>query len=229
MKFKFPIEAKALLTSLLDNIDKQDRAKLIIQHSAAPEEVKSAFYDALETEGEDSMKLADALKVEGMSEYLQSVKDEVSKSFEDKITLLDTQITDFKAKVEAQDVQIVDLTEKAKVAEDAKTAEKTMLIDQIADLSLALRDESIDLEKVDSSIEELKTSLKDTKVEDLKAKYSELRDTLAKTFTNVPGEPIGDPTDKDDPTKQTKVEPIVIHTLDDMASAMFHSKNSDDK
>jgi len=209
MKFKLPKDAQIILDGLLDNPHARKRALLIIEKSDVSDEVKDAFREAIKSIGEPKMpdNLKDALQVEGMKEYIDSVVAEKTAELQRKVDELQTSLDDANQNVQQLKADNEELKKAQGTKSDLEAEVKTMLVDQIADLALALRKSEINLEAVEDSLKAYKESLSEKETDELRKLHDELRAELHAAFQNEPSETVDKDVQTKDGAKQTTEDP----------------------
>jgi len=191
MKFKLPKDALLILDGLLDNPHARNRALLIIDKSDASDDVKNAFREAIKSIGEPKMQnLKDALQVEGMKEYIDSVVSEKTQELQAKIDKLQQALDDANQNVQKLSDEKTELEKVKNDANELQQKMRSLLVDQIADLALALRKPEINLEAIEDSLKAYKESLADKEEKELQKLYDSLRAELHSTFTKEPSETV---------------------------------------
>jgi len=196
--------------------EKIERIRLLVtSNSTVSQELKDAFIaridetvapkDNAEEEVEEQEAPADlsaALSVEGMEDYLSSIKKEAYKQGYEEGALATT--LSIEKPVNAEDNASEE--DEPKDSEEPKEENsnediKEVLIDSVIKLSTALRKSEINLEDVDGSQAEYKKGLNEMKMEDLKQVYSDLSKDMIDAFSNTPSESLeGDSLVEDQPT-----------------------------
>jgi|APSaa5957512535_1039671.scaffolds.fasta_scaffold00360_15 hypothetical protein len=221
--------------------EKVERIKLLIENnSKISDDVKQAFLEAIKTllqkaeegnDAEDAAKnnedtdknspadLVEALKIDGMDSYMESVKDE---SFKDgyktgyeeasvAVSLDDSSKSEEKdselaaseqedtnketnADTDGEEQNTKDEEQSKKEIEEVKN----ILIDSIVHSVTALRKSEIDLENIESSKDAYKASLADKNIDELRDLYKELDKDMLDAFVNVPSEALNKETISED-------------------------------
>ncbi|MGD9697436.1 hypothetical protein [Acinetobacter sp.] len=198
MKFTLPTDAVQLLMGIADTEQSRTRALLLIKNSNVSDDVRDAFTNALQKTGESNMKLIEALKVEGMDDYIDSKVNESLSPVQAELDGSKKQLEDANANIQKLETENKELKAN-QTAQDAFVEEKkNMLIDQISNLALALRKSEINLESVEDSLRIYKEKLAVT--DDLKSVYDSLHAELLATFAHTPTVPVTSDTQQVDPT-----------------------------
>lgn len=184
-QMKVPDQLKIFLKDAMGSKHSRKRALLLIEKNPdISDDDKQVLRDIIKDKARtDSVptNLSDALKVEGVDEYIASMVEEA----------VEEETKELSDKLKASEAQITKLEE---------GLPKEVLIDSIIGLSLALRDDTINLEKVDESIKKLRDELKDKSITDLKTRFDELSSTMGEKFKIKPTEKV----DREDLVKDDK-------------------------
>ena len=177
---KIDEKSKDLLKDVLAEASdgKKERIGLLIDKADVDDEVKAEFkslVDEAASEKEVPKDILDALKVEGMDDYIKSLMDET--------------------KEEA-------INEVNKETEEKESDVQEMLIDSIVSNSVALCKKEINMEDIDGSKEELTKSLGDKSHDELKELSKELHKEVQDALSNRPEETLDSETISDDPQSE---------------------------
>ena len=178
---KIDDKSKALLQDLLKEASegKKERIGLLIDKADVDEDTKENFKTLLDeaapSEEAPNKDILDALKVDGMDDYIKSLMDET--------------------KEEATN-------EANKEKDEANEAVKSILIDSIVSNSVALCKKEINMEDIDGSKEELTKSLGDKSHDELKELSKELHKEVQDALSNRPEETLDSETVSDDPQSE---------------------------
>jgi uncharacterized small protein (DUF1192 family) len=204
MKFQLPKDVQQVLSGLIDSKEARKRALLIIDKLDIEDDVKEAYRAAIELQENPKMTqtIKDALRVEGMSEYIDSLIAEKTQPLADEIEALKAQLADKDAKISEAEAALASVKDELEAAKKAEDVQKAIYVDAIADMALALRKSEIDLTAVDDSLKAYKEGLQDKTAEELKALFDEMSKELHSTFQGEPTDKVEDPVNRKDPTKQ---------------------------
>ena len=178
---KIDDKSKALLQDVLKEASegKKERIGLLIDKADVAEDVKENFKTLLDeaapSKEAPNKDILDALKVDGMDDYIKSLMEET--------------------KEEATN-------EANKEKEEANDAVKGILIDSIVSNSVALCKKEINMEDIDGSKEELTKSLGDKSHDELKELSKELHKEVQDALSNRPEETLDSETVSEDPKSE---------------------------
>tara|TARA_B100000131_G_C18054295_1_gene587730 strand:+ start:523 stop:1113 length:591 start_codon:yes stop_codon:yes gene_type:complete len=178
---KIDDKSKALLQDVLKEASegKKERIGLLIDKADVAEDIKENFKTLLDeaapSKEAPNKDILDALKVDGMDDYIKSLMEET--------------------KEEATN-------EANKEKEEANDAVKGILIDSIVSNSVALCKKEINMEDIDGSKEELTKSLGDKSHDELKELSKELHKEVQDALSNRPEETLDSETVSEDPKSE---------------------------
>ena len=183
---KIDDKSKELLKDVLKEASegKKERIGLLIDKADVDEDVKENFQALLDEAAPEKEKVSkdilDALKVDGMDDYIKSLMDET--------------------RSEA-------INESNKEKEESNDEAKNILVDSIVSNSVSLCEKEINMEDIDGSKEEYKKSLSDKSLDELKELSKELHKKVQDALSNQPEETLDSETDSDDPNSEEKDRP----------------------
>jgi len=177
-------KSKNLLKDVLAEASdgKKERIGLLIDKADVDDEVKTEFkslVDEAVSEKDIPKDILDALKVDGMEDYIKSLMDET--------------------KAEA-------INEVNKETEEKESDVQETLIDSIVSNSVALCKKEINMEDIDGSKEELSKSLKEKNTDELKELSKELHKEVQDALSNKPEETLDSETVSEDPQENEEKE-----------------------
>lgn len=183
---KIDDKSKELLKDVLKEASegKKERIGLLIDKADVDEDVKENFQALLDEAAPEKEKVSkdilDALKVDGMDDYIKSLMDET--------------------RSEA-------INESNKEKEESNDEAKNILVDSIVSNSVSLCEKEINMEDIDGSKEEYKKSLSDKSLDELKELSKELHKKVQDALSNQPEETLDSETVSDDPNSEEKDRP----------------------
>ena len=183
---KIDDKSKELLKDVLKEASegKKERIGLLIDKADVDEDVKENFQALLDEAAPEKEKVSkdilDALKVDGMDDYIKSLMDET--------------------RSEA-------INESNKEKEESNDEAKNILVDSIVSNSVSLCEKEINMEDIDGSKEEYKKSLSEKSLDELKELSKELHKKVQDALSNQPEETLDSETVSDDPNSEEKDRP----------------------
>ena len=174
---KIDEKSKDLLKDVLAQASdgRKERIGLLIDNADVSDDVKAEFkslVDEAASKKDIPKDILDALKVEGMDDYIKSLMDET--------------------KQEA-------INETNKETEEKNSDIQEVLIDSIVSNSVALCKKEINMEDIDGSKDELKKSLSEKNNDELKELSKELHKEVQDALSNQPTEKLDSETISEDP------------------------------
>ena len=180
-------KSKELLGEIIkeSSPSKLERMKLVIEKSDVDEDVKNELSDLIENTSQPSEEdtdtpasLVDALKAEGMREYLCSLVEEAKKD------------------------AIKEMEDNADTKSDDDNSDdiKALLVDSVISNTTALCLSEINLEDIEGSQEEYKVQLNEKTIDELKELSKNLHKQVADALSNSPSEPLKEEGIKEDGT-----------------------------
>ena len=174
---KIDEKSKDLLKDVLAQASdgRKERIGLLIDNADVSDDVKAEFkslVDEAASKKDIPKDILDALKVEGMDDYIKSLMDET--------------------KQEA-------INETNKETEEKNSDIQEVLIDSIVSNSVALFKKEINMEDIDGSKDELKKSLSEKNNDELKELSKELHKEVQDALSNQPTEKLDSETISEDP------------------------------
>tara|TARA_B100000131_G_scaffold191749_1_gene184319 strand:- start:739 stop:1326 length:588 start_codon:yes stop_codon:yes gene_type:complete len=181
---KIDDKSKDLLKDMLSEASdgKKERIGLLIDKADVSDEVKAEFkslVDEAASEVEVPKDILDALKVDGMDDYIKSLMDETKKEAIDSVN---------------------------KETEEKDSDIQEVLIDSIVSNSVALCKKEINMEDIDGSKDELKKSLSEKSSDELKELSKELHKEVQDALSNKPEETLDSETVSEDPQEKKEEE-----------------------
>ena len=183
---KIDDKSKELLKDVLKEASegKKERIGLLIDKADVDEDTKENFQALLDEAAPEKEKVSkdilDALKVDGMDDYIKSLMDET--------------------RSEA-------INESNKEKEESNDEAKNILVDSIVSNSVSLCEKEINMEDIDGSKEEYKKSLSEKSLDELKELSKELHKKVQDALSNQPEETLDSETVSDDPNSEEKDRP----------------------
>ena len=183
---KIDDKSKELLKDVLKEASegKKERIGLLIDKADVDEDTKENFQALLDEAAPEKEKVSkdilDALKVDGMDDYIKSLMDET--------------------RSEA-------INESNKEKEESNDEAKDILVDSIVSNSVSLCEKEINMEDIDGSKEEYKKSLSEKSLDELKELSKELHKKVQDALSNQPEETLDSETVSDDPNSEEKDRP----------------------
>lgn len=200
-KFILPPDAKLIIADMIKESDlKKDRIALLVEKSGASQDVKDAFLSVIK--GDSAMTIEEALKVEGMKDYIENVKAEAKKELEDEISQLKEQVKqleDIQKELNETKEQLQDQVQKNEGLEKNLENYRKELIDAIVLMAKATRHSAIDVEDVEGSAKKFAEELQDKELDALKETFDSMRKEVIEKLINVPKDGAEDPLHKTDP------------------------------
>jgi len=214
--------------------EKLERVRLLIEkNTKVSQEVKDGFFAAIDSiepveensENDDNKDvpedLVEALAVDGMAEYIASVKEEAyNKGLENAKPTAeeedeaeeeeekDPEDEESKEEAEAEESEEEEAEEEEEATEtedseeDKSTEEeervREVLVDSIVQNAVALRCSEINLEDIGNSSKEYKESLIEKNLDELKTIFRDLSHKMTETFVEAPTESLDDETLSED-------------------------------
>jgi len=218
-------DIKDLLDSILENEYQRKRAILLVQNANVPQALQDQLIAVITKKGEHSpmTKLSDALKVDGVSDYIQSKIDEAVSISKDELNAVKAELETVKNANAELSTKLADASAAA-ANDNAPEVGKDIFIDHILDMSIALRTKEIDMQAVKTSSDIYRAKLQDMNVADLKTLRESLQTEMATTFHKVPAETVVTDGQVIDPSVQDKKQTQPITDMTSLISALVDSE-----
>ena len=202
--------------------EKLDRVRLLIEkNNEVSQEVKDEFFAAIDAispgeieEATDSSDdntdvpedLVAALAVDGMSEYIASIQEEAYNKGAKDSTLEQADQEEIKEeKTSKEEVTEEEDSTEVKDSEEESSDEeervRVVLVDSIVQNAVALRCSEINLEDIENSRKDYKSSLEGKTLSELKTIFRNLSKKMTETFVEAPTESLNNETLSEDKPK----------------------------